>query len=167
MCSGEIASISPDDTVQILVKMHYTVLRVNPHSGSVVLPRIDATQNQWSFLRPSTAICVLPSITRDACIKVDEPTSNCLFEPTPPPCLPDTNDTGVQCCVDTDDDSVFLTKHFDNVATLEGAFSEARNEASNTLDVLCERLDKSQPVDDANEQLKQRLFTLTTEKNLC
>ena len=98
---------------------------------------------------------------------VDEPTSNCLCEPTPPPVLPDTNDTGVQCCVDTDEYSAFLTKQFDNVPTLERAFNEALKEASNTLDVLCEQLEKSRALDDANEQLKQRLSTLTTETNVC
>ena len=80
-----------------------------------------------------------------------------------PPVLPDTNDTGVQCCVDTDEYSAFLTKQFDNVAILERAFNEARREASNTLDVLCEQLEKSQALEHANEQLKQRLSTLTTE----
>ena len=94
---------------------------------------------------------------------VDEATSNCLCEPTPPPVLPDTDGTGVQCCVDTDEYSAFLTKQFDNVATLERAFKEARKEASNTLDVLCEQLEKSQALEDENEQLKQRLYTLTTE----
>ena len=77
----------PGDTVQILDERDYTVLRVNPHSVTVVLRRIDATPNQRSFLRPSTAICVLPSASRDACIMVDKPTSNCLCEPTPPPRL--------------------------------------------------------------------------------
>ena len=125
--------------------------------------QIDATPNQRSFLRPSTAICVLSSATRDAFIVVDEPTSNCLCESTPPPVLPDTDDTGVQCCVDTDKYSAFLTKQFDNVATLERAFIEARKEAPNNLDVLCEQLEKSQALEDENEHFKQRLSTLTTE----
>ena len=125
--------------------------------------RIDTTPNQRSFLRPTTAICVLPSATRDACLMVDEARSNCLCEPTPPPVLPDTDGTGVQCCVDTDEYSAFLTKQFDNVATLERAFKEARKGASKTLDVLCEQLEKSQALDDENEQLKQRFYTLTTE----
>ena len=138
-------------------------MRVNPHSGTVVLRRIDATPNQRNFLRPSTEICVLPSATRDACIMVEEPTSNCLCEPTPPPVLPDTNDTGVQCYVDADEYSAFLTQQFDNVTTLERAFNEARKEASNTLDVLCEQLEKSQAIENEHEKLKQRLSTLTTE----
>ena len=79
------------------------------------------------------------------------------------PSLADTNDTGVQYCVDTDEYSAFLTKQFDNVVTLERAFNEARKEASNTLDVLCERLEKYEALKDANGQLKQRLSTLTTE----
>ena len=135
-CSGKVASISSVDTVQNLDESDYTVLLVNPNSGTVVLRRIDATPNQRSLMHPSTAICVLPSATRDACIMVDEPTSNCLCEPTPPPVLPDTTDTGVQRCVDTDKYSAFLTKQFDNVDTLEKAFKEARKEASKTLDVL-------------------------------
>ena len=127
----------------------------------------DATPNQRSFLRPSTAICVFPSATSDACVMVDEPTSNCLCEPTPPPVLPDTNDTGVQCSVDADEYSAFLTQQFDNVTTLERAFKEARKEASNTLDVLCEQLEKSQVLEDEHEKLKQRLSTLTWKMNLC
>ena len=134
-CSGKVTPINPGDTVQILDERDYTVLRVDPHSGTVVLRRIDATPNQRSFLRPFTAICVLPSATKDACIMVDEPTSNCLCEPTPPPVLADANDTGVQCCVDADQNSAFLTQQFNNVTTLERAFKEARKEASNTLDV--------------------------------
>ena len=165
-CTGKVASICPGDTVQILDERDYTVLRVNPHSGTVVLRRIDATPNQRSFLRPSTAICVLPSATRDACIMVDESTSNCLCEPTPPPVLPDTNDTRIQCCVDTDEYSAFLTKQFDNVVTLEQAFNEARKEASNTLDVLCEQLEKSQAREDEHEKLKQRPSTFTTENEV-
>ena len=139
-CSGKVASISPGDTVQILDERDYTVLRVNPHSGTVVLRRIDATANQRTFMRPSTAICVLPSTTRVACVMFDEPTSNCFCVPTPPPVLPDTNDTGVQCCVDSDKYTAFLTQQFDNVTTFERAFNEAREEASNTLDVFITQL---------------------------
>ena len=116
-----------------------------------------------AFLGPPTAICVLPSATRDACIMVDEPTSNCLCEPTPPPVLPDTNDTGVQCFVDADEYSAFLRQQLDNATTLEREINAARKEASNTLDVLCERLEKSQALEDEHEKLKQRLSTLRTE----
>ena len=77
----------------------------------------------------------------------NESTSNCLCEPTPPTVLPDTNDTGVQRCVDTDEYLDFLT----NVATLERAINEAHKEASNTSNVLCEQLEKSQALEDANE----------------
>ena len=77
--------------------------------------------------------------------------------------MPDTNDTGVHCCVDADEYSVFRTQQFDNVTTLERAFNEARKEASNTLDVLCEQLEISQALEDEHEKLKQRLSTLTTE----
>ena len=84
-------------------------------------------------------------------------------EPTPPPVLPDTNDTGVQCCVDADEYSAFLTQQFDDVTTLERAFNEARKEASNVLDVLCEQVEKSQALEDEHEKLKQRLSTFTTE----
>ena len=127
--AGKVAPISPGDTVQILDVRDSTVLRVNPHSGSVVLRRVDATPNQRSFLRPSVAIWVLPWTSRDACIMVDETTSNYLCEPTPPPVLPDTKDTGVQCCVDTDDYNAFVTNQFDNIATLARTFNEARKEA--------------------------------------
>ena len=162
-CFGKVAPLSPGDTVQILDERDYTVLRVNPHSGTVVLRRTDATPNQRSFLRPSTAICVLSSASRDACVMVDEPTSNSLCEPTPPPILPDTNDTGVQCSVDADQYSAFLTQQFENVTTLDRAFKEARKETSNTLDVLCEQLEKSQALEDEHQKLKQRLSTLTIE----
>ena len=77
--------------------------------------------------------------------------------------MPDTNDTGVQCCVDADEYSVFLTQQFDDVTTLERAFNEARKEASNILDVLCEQVEKSQALEDEHEKLKQRLSTFTTE----
>ena len=49
------------------------------------------------------------------------------------------------------------------VATLEREFSGARKEASDTLVVLCEQLEKSQTPEDANAQLKQQLSTLTLE----
>ena len=62
--SGKIASISPSDTVQILDERDYTVLRVNPHSGTVVLRGVNATPNQRSFMRQSTAICVMPRLAR-------------------------------------------------------------------------------------------------------
>ena len=75
--------------------------------------------------------------------------------------MPDTNDTGVQCSVDADEYSAFLTQQFNNVTTLQRAFNEARKEASNTLDVLCEQLEKSQALEDEQEKLKQRLSTLT------
>ena len=98
---------------------------------------------------------------------VDEPTSNCLCEPTLPPVLPDTNYTGVQCCVDADENSAFLTQQFDNVTTLERAFNEAHKEAPNTLDVLCEQLEKSQALEDKHEKLKQRLSILRQKTKLC
>ena len=95
---------------------------------------------------------------------VDEPTSNCLCEPTQPPVLPaDTNDTGVQCSVHAEEYSAFLTQQFDSVTTLERAFNEARKEAPNTLDILCEQLEKSQALEDEHEKLKQRLSTITIE----
>ena len=50
-----------------------------------------------------------------------------------------------------------------NLAILEKAFNEAHREVSNTLDVLCEQLEKSQALEDAKEQPKQRLSTLATE----
>ena len=65
------------------------MLRINPHSSTVVLRRVDATSNQRSFMRPSTSVCLLPSSTRDASVESNEPTDNCMCELTPPPVLPD------------------------------------------------------------------------------
>ena len=159
----EIAFISPGDTVQILDEREYTVLRVNPHSGTVVLRRVDATPNQRSFMRPSTAICVLPPASQDACLMVDEPTPSCLCEPTPPRVWPDSADPGTQCCVDTDEYAAFLTKRFDDVTTLNQAFEDARRETSLTMDVLCEQLETTKELEAANEALQKRLSALTAE----
>ena len=83
--SGAVAVVSPGDVVHNLDEREYRVLRINQHSSTVVLRRVDATANQRSFLRPSTSICVLPVPTRDASVAVDEPTGNCLCEiPSPP-----------------------------------------------------------------------------------
>ena len=85
---------------------------------------------------------------------VDEPTCSCLCKSLPAPVLPDTKDTGVQCCVDVDQYSVLLIKQFDNLVTLEQAFNEAHKKTSDTLDVFCQQLKKSQSLEYANEQLK-------------
>ena len=157
-CSGKVASISPGDTVQILDERDYTVLRVNPHSGTALLRRIDAMPNQHSFLRSSTAICVLPSTTRDACIMVDEPTSNCFCEPTPPPVLPDTNDTGVQCCFDT----VLSYPSSSRTSPLPNEHLTKPATKPPILWMSCELLEKLQALEDENEQLKLRLSTPTS-----
>ena len=81
--SGAVTVVSPGDVVHILVEREYRVLRINLHSSTVVLRRVDATANQRSFMRPSTSICVLPVPTRDASVAVDEPTGNCLCEILP------------------------------------------------------------------------------------
>ena len=94
--------ISPGDVVHILDEREYRVLRINPHSSTVVLRRVDATANQRSFMRSSTSICVLPVPTRDASVAVDEPTGNCLCEIPPPPVLPDNLDAQTECNFDAD-----------------------------------------------------------------
>ena len=93
---------------------------------------------------------------------VDEPTPNCLCEPTPPRVWPDTNDTGTQCCVDTDEHTTFVTKRFDNVATLNQAFDDALRKTSLTMDVLCEHLEETKALA-ANDELKNSLSAHTME----
>ena len=83
-CSGKVAVINPGDIVHMLDKREYRVLRINPHSSTVVLRRVDATSNQRSFLRPETSLCLLPSSTRDTSVECNEPTDNCMCELTPP-----------------------------------------------------------------------------------
>ena len=93
---------------------------------------------------------------------VDVPTPNCLSEPTPPQVWPDTNDTGTQCCVDTDEYTVFLTKRFDDVAKLNQAFDDTRRETSLTMDVHYE-LEQINEFEAAIDEVKKRLAALTAE----
>ena len=83
-CSGKVAVINPRDIVHILDEREYRVLQIYPHSSTVVLRRVDATSNQRSFMRPSTSVCLVPSSTRDASVECNEPTSNCMYELSPP-----------------------------------------------------------------------------------
>ena len=131
------------------------------------LRRVDATPNQRSFFRPPTAICVLPSASKNGCISVEETTSNYVCEPTPPPVLPDTKETGTQCCVNTDKCSDFWTRQLHIVATLKRAYNEARSEPSDTLDLLYEQLQKLEALEDTNEHLNSDSQLLRWKTNLC
>ena len=88
-CGGKKAVNTPRDVVHIFDKREYRVLRVNPHSGTVVLRSVDNNANQRSFMRHSIAVCLLPAPTREAEVSVDEPTGNCLCENPTLPVLPD------------------------------------------------------------------------------
>ena len=79
-CSGKVTLLTPGDVVYILDEWEYTVLRVNAHSSTVVLKRMDQASNgsypsscnQRSFMRPSTAINLMPPITHDASVTADD-----------------------------------------------------------------------------------------------
>ena len=92
---------------------------------------------------------------------VDEPTPNCLCEPTPR-VWPDTN-TGTHSCLDTDEYTTFLTKRFDEVATLNQASDDARRETSLAMDVHCEQLEQTKELEAANDELENRMSALTAE----
>ena len=72
--SGKVALITPGDVVQFLDEREYQMLRVNAHTSTVVLKRVNQASNgsyssscnQRSFMRPSRAISLMPPITHDA-----------------------------------------------------------------------------------------------------
>ena len=111
--SGRVSKIARFDTVRILHDDDYRILRINPHSRTVVLQRLDAGSSRRSFTRPTTDIHLPPPSTHeattqivpaivDAEAQVDEPTENCLCEPVPPRVHPDTEDFAIQCQIDGD-----------------------------------------------------------------
>ena len=161
--SGAVAVVSPGDVVHILDEREYRVLRINPHSSTVVLRRVDATANQRSFMRPSTSICVLPVPTRDASVAVDEPTGNCLCEIPSPPVLPDNLDAQTECNLDADAYTSFKHPEFDSVDRLSQGFEEAKLAANSAFKELCEEILRSTSLKDQITDLKTRIATLTSE----
>ena len=135
--SGNVSIISPGDVVQILDEREYRVLRINPHSSTVVLRRVDASTNQRSFMRPSTSICTLPATTRDIAVEVNEPTGNCLCEIPPPPVLPDVAEISISCNLDVDEYVNSTHPEFDSVAKLQQGFEEAKLAANAAFKELC------------------------------
>ena len=161
--SGAVAVASPDDVVHFLDEREYRVLRINQHSSTVVLQRVDATANQRSFMRPSTSICALPVPTRDVSVAVDEPTGNCLCEIPPPPVLPDNLDAQTECNLDADAYTSFKHPEFDRVDCLSQSFEEAKLAANSAFKELCEEILRSNSLKDQITDLKNQIATLTSE----
>ena len=161
--SGAVAVVSPGDVVHILDEREYRVLRINQHSSTAVLRRVEATANQRSFMRASTSICVLPVPTRDASVAVDEPTGNCLCEIPPPPVLPDNLDAQTECNLDADAYTSFKHPEFDRDDRLSQGFEEAKLAANSAFKELCEEILRSNSLKDQITDLKNRIATLTSE----
>ena len=167
--------MNPGDIVHSLDEREYRVLRINPHSSTVVLRRVDATSNQRSFMRPSTSVCLLPSSTRDASVECNEPTDNCMCELTPPPVLPDVNDGSTQCnlpdvCAastqcdfEADSYAAFKSSRFDSVDRLVQGFEEAKFSANAAFKDLCNQVDAVNELKAQVSQLQQRIATLNDE----
>ena len=161
--SGTVSIISPGDVVQILDEREYRVLRINPHSSTVVLRRVDASTNQRSFMRPSTSICTLPAATRDIAVEVNEPTGNCLCEIPPPPVLPDVADISISCNLHVDEYVNSTHPEFDSVAKLQQGFEEAKLAANAAFKELCTEVLKVTELKEKINSLQQRIATLTEE----
>ena len=157
--SGNVSIISPGDVVQILDEREYRVLRINPHSSTVILGRVDASTNQRSFMRPSTSICTLPATTRDIAVKVNEPTGNCLCEVPPPPVLPDVADISISCNLDVDDYVNSTHPEFDSVSKLQQGFEEAKLAANAAFKELCTEVLKVTELKEKINSLQQRITT--------
>ena len=158
------------------------MLRVNAHSKTVVLRRVDQASNgsyssywnQRSFMRPSTAIILMPPITHDASVTADEPTENCMCEPTPPPVLPEVDDIATQCTTpdtcsvetqcdfEADENTAIKCSRFDTVDRLVQTFREAKTLANAAFAELCSQVNEViQQKKIAN--LQQRITDLTTQ----
>ena len=164
--SGNVSIISPGDVVQILDEREYLLLRINPHSSTVVLRRVDASTNQRSFMRPSTSICTLPATTRDMAVKVNEPTGNCLGEIPPPPVLPDVADISISCNLEVDEYVNSTHPEFDTVAKLQQRFEEAKLAANAAFKELCTEVLKVKELKEKINSLQQRITTLTENEGL-
>ena len=161
--SGNVSIISPGDVVQISDEREYRVLRINPHSSTVVRRRVDASTNQRSFMRPSTSICTLPATTRDIAVEVNEPTENCLCEIPPPPVLPDVADISISCNLDFDEYNNSTHPEFDSVAKWQQGFEEAKLAANAAFKELCTEVLKVTELKEKINSLQQRITTLTEE----
>ena len=161
-----VSIISPGDVVQILDERENRVLRINPHSSTVVLRRVDASTNQRSFMRPSTSICTLPATTRDIAVEVNEPTDNCLCEIPPPPVLPDVADISISCSLDVDEYVNSTHPEFDSVAKLQQGFEEAKMAANAAFKELCTEVLKVTELKEKIKSLQQRIATLTENEGL-
>ena len=152
------------------------MLRINPHSSTVVLRRVDATSNQRSFMRPATTICLLPSSTRDVSVECNEPTDNCICELTPPRVLPDVNDTSTQCflpdvcTVSTQGDFeadlyvAFRSSRLDSVDRLFQGVGQANFSANAAFKEFCNKVDRVNELTGQVSQLQQRIAVLN-DKN--
>ena len=182
-CSGKTAIITPGDVVHILDKREYKVLRVNAHSKTVVLRRVDQASNgsyssscnQRSFMRPSTAISLMSSITHDASATADEPTESCMCEQPPPILLPyvddiatqctttDTGSVATQCDIEADEDTAFKCSRFDIVDCLVQGFQETNTSAKAGFAELCSQVNEVKQQRGKIANLQQRITVLTTE----
>ena len=182
-CSGKVVLKTPGDVVHILDEREYKVLRVNAHSSTVVLKRVDQASNgfyssscnQRSFMRPSTAINLMPPITHDASVTADEPTENCMCKLPPFSVLPDVDDIETQCTTpDTcsvatqcdfkaDEQTAFKCPRFDTVNRLIQVFEEAKTSAHAAFAELCSQVIEVNQQRKKITNLQQRIATLTTE----
>ena len=183
-CSGKTALRTPGDVVHILDEREYKVLRVNAHSSTVVLKRVDHASNgsyssschQRSFMHPSTAISLMPPITHDASVTEDEPTENCMCElPRLPPVLPDVHDSATQCTTtdtcsvatqcdfEADEYTALRCPRFDTVDHLVQGFEEAKTSANAVFAELCSQVNEVNRQKEKIANLQQRITTLTTE----
>ena len=162
-CSGKKAVITPGEVVHFLDGREFRVLRTNIHSGTVVLQRKDADANQRSFMRHSTAICSLPTPTRDAEVSVNEPNGNCFSKIPVPPVLPEAADASTSCNLEVDKYVTYKHSEFYSVVRLQQGFEQAKTATSADFKDFCKELLKSNTLKEKFNDLKQRIATLTCE----
>ena len=182
-CSGKLDLLTPGDVVHILDEREYKVLRVNAHSSTVVPERVDQASNgsyssschQRSFMRPSTAISLMPPITQDASVTADKLTQSCLCETPPPLIIPDVDDIATQCPApdtcsvatqsdfEAEEHTTFKCPRFDSVDHLIQSSEEAKTSANAAFAELCSQVNEVNKQKEKIANLQQRITTLTTE----
>ena len=156
--SGSVAVLSPGYVVHILDEREYRVLRINPHSSTVVLR-----------LLTNGALCVPPHhfvyFLFQPAIHLSLWTNllEIVCEIPPPPVLPDNLDAQIERNLDADAYTSFKHQEFDSVDRLSQGFEEAKLAANSAFKELCEEINRRNSLKDQITDLKTRIAALTSE----
>ena len=123
-CSSRVTELAHGSKVRLLDPFEYRILRINPTSQNVTLPKINAPQNH-PFVRPATQIWVPPPTSVSVSVDVKEPLEACRFpSPLPPPVLPDISDAAFGVSMETEEAMELLVTEFDSVQRPQQGFEE-------------------------------------------